>query len=132
MKIYKSKVGPELIIPVICLAVWGIYKSINDKNWIAAIVIISTVIFLSFLSFSIKYKIDKENLKIGNRYNIDIKTIYKISETYNIISAPAASIDRLEIMYKKGDTVLVSPKDKKGFINSLLEINPGIEVKYRK
>jgi len=131
MKMYKSKVGLEFIIPVLCLAVWGIYKSINDKNWIAGIVIIVTFIFLSFLSFGIKYKINNENLEIGSRHPIDIKTICKISETYNIMSAPAASIDRLEIMYKNGDTVLVSPKDKKGFINSLLEINPAIEVKYR-
>ena len=35
-------------------------------------------------------------------------------------------------MYNKYDTVLVSAKDKKGFINSLTEINPNIEVVYRK
>ncbi|WP_157802004.1 PH domain-containing protein [Flavobacterium sp. 1] len=82
--------------------------------------------------FNIKYIIENESLKIGRGSNIDIKTIRKISETYNPLSSPAASIDQLEIMYNKYDTVLVSAKDKKGFINSLTEINPNIEVVYRK
>lgn len=132
MKIYKSKIGLELVIPLTILSSWGIYESIIDKKWMATIVILIVIMFISYLFFNIRYKIENENLSISRGFNIDIKTIRKISETYNPISSPAASIDRLEIMYNKYDTVLVSPKDKKGFINSLLEINPNIEVKYRK
>ena len=89
-----------------------------------------------FLCLQIKYKIDGENLNIscgifGNQ-NIDINTIIKISETNDVSSSPAASIDRLEIRYNENETVLVSPKNKKGFIMNLLEINPNIEVNYRK
>ena len=57
--------------------------------------------------------------------NIDIKSIRKIIETYNPLSSPAASIDRLEIFYNKFDSILISPKDKK-------EIGPGQTKKEKK
>ena len=61
-----------------------------------------------------------------------INTIYKISETYNPLSSPAGSIDRLEIKYNKSESVLISPKDKNAFINDLILVNPNIEVQYRR
>lgn len=42
-----------------------------------------------------------------------------------VVYAPALSIDRLEIKYK-GGRVLVSPKDKKRFIDDLRKLNPKI------
>jgi len=132
MKEYTSKIGYELAIPLVVLFCFGIYKSILDKKWVAMIVIIITLIFLWYLFSTIRYKIEDSKLKIGSNLNIDITTIWKISETYNLIAAPAASIDRLEIFYNKSESVLISPKDKKEFINSLLKINPDIKVEYRK
>ncbi|MNG32447.1 hypothetical protein D3C84_1184630 [compost metagenome] len=73
------------------------------------------------------------NIKCGffKSQNIGIKTILKISETYNPLSSPAGSIDRLEIVYNKFDSILISPKDKKAFIEDLKIINPTIEVNFR-
>lgn len=85
---------------------------------------------------SINYKIEKENLNVKCTFlvneNIEINTIRKITETYNPLSSPAASIDRIEIFYNKFDSVLISPKKKKEFIEDILKINPNIEVIYRK
>jgi hypothetical protein len=44
------------------------------------------------------------------------------------LSAPATSFDRLEILYNSFDTVIISPKDKSGFITHMKTINPSIEV----
>ena len=48
-----------------------------------------------------------------------------------MISSAAASLDRLEILYDTFGSVLVSPKEKMGFIDQLKEINPSIEVKLK-
>ncbi|MFC3199468.1 PH domain-containing protein [Parapedobacter deserti] len=52
----------------------------------------------------------------------------QIEETRTLISAPAPSLDRLEIFYNKFDSIVISPKDKQGFIADLLKLNPEIEV----
>lgn len=49
-------------------------------------------------------------------------------ETKSPLSSPATSLDRLEIMYNKNESIIISPKDRTGFINELKTINPGIEV----
>lgn len=136
MKVYKSKIGIELVIPISVLFSWIIYTSVIEKKWMGLFIIILTSVFICYTFLSIKYKIEKENLNIkcgffGSK-NIDIKTILKISETHNLLSSPAGSIDRLEIVYNKFDSILVSPKDKKAFIEDLKIINPTIEVNYRK
>lgn len=136
MKVYKSKLGIELIIPISILFGWTIYKFTIEKNWIGLFIILLTTSFICYIFLSIKYNIAKENLNIKCGFlinqNIDINTIRKISETYNPLSSPAASLDRLEIVYNNFDSVLISPKDKKAFINDLITINPTIEVNYRK
>jgi hypothetical protein len=64
--------------------------------------------------------------------DIAISSIRKIKETYNPLSAPAALIDIIEMFYNKYDSVLISPKDKKEFIAHILNVNPTIEVQWRK
>ena len=136
MKVYKSKLGLELIIPMSLLFGIGLYMSFMDKKWTALFIILVSISFICYLFTSIKYTIEKENLNIKcgflTNQNIDINTIYKISETYNPFSSPAGSIDRLEIKYNKFESVLISPKDKKAFINDLILVNPNIEVQYRR
>jgi len=136
MKIYKSKLGLELIIPISILLGSGLYFSFMDKKWNSLFILSIVILFISYIFLSIKYTIEKENLNIKCGFlikkNIDIKKIKKISETYNPLSSPAASIDRLEIVYNKFDSILISPKDKKTFIDDLRKINPSIEVNYRK
>lgn len=74
------------------------------------------------------------HIKCGFLYNkkIDISTIKRIEESRSPLSSPAASMDRLEIIYNKFDSILISPKKKKKFIEEILKINSGITVHYRK
>lgn len=65
------------------------------------------------------------------RKDIPIDSIRKIVETNNMISSPAVSLDRLEIFYNKFDSVLISPKDKAGFIALIQTINQNVEVRYK-
>lgn len=56
-------------------------------------------------------------------YNeIDIRTIKKIEPSRSMLSAPAASLNRLKISYGKYDEVLVSPRYQDDFIKTINEI----------
>lgn len=136
MKSYKSKLGLELIIPLSLIFACSLFELVLNRVWVGVFIVILTIIFILHTILSINYKIENDNLNVINtiliKFNIDIKSIRKITETYNPLSSPAASIDRLEIFYNKFDSILISPKLKKEFIQHLLEINPNIEIIYRK
>lgn len=136
MKNYKSKIGLELILPISLLFGYALFLSILEKNWFKALIVLLILSILIYTFLSIHYKIEQENLIVKCAFltnvMIDINSIRKIVETYNPISSPAASMDRLEIFYNKYDSVLISPKKKTEFIEAILKINPNIEIIYRK
>lgn len=136
MKTFKAKIGLELVIPL-TLLLGGIgMKMAYDKVWTGLTIILLVSGFITHLFINTVYQIDQHILKIkcGFLVNITIKiaSIRKITETNNPISSPATSIDRLEIAYNRYDSVLISPKDKVGFIKTLKALNPAIEVCLKK
>lgn len=128
MKIYKSKIDWWLIILILVVFGYPIVDGILSKEYVLSLVFGLILIIFFFLSKTIQYKIDGENLVIW-KTKIDIKTIRKIYRTNNPLSSPAMSLDRIAIVYNKFDEVLLSPKERDEFINELLKINPNIEVK---
>ena len=61
---------------------------------------------------------------------IEIRRIYKIEKTWNLISSPAPSLTgRVEIYWPAYNSVVVSPKNFEDFKTELLKRNPDIEVK---
>jgi Bacterial PH domain len=44
------------------------------------------------------------------------------------LSSPAASLDRIAIVYNKYDEIYISPKNREDFIKELLKINSDIIV----
>ena len=135
MKKFKSKVGLEFMIPIFGVLTFVLYTLIVTKAWIGTGIISVLILFILYLFINTEYLISGENLNIKSGFlvneNININSIRKLSETNDTISSPAASIDRIEILYNKFDTILVSPKDKYEFIESLTEINKNIEVKLK-
>lgn len=134
-KIYKSKIGLEIVL-ILAVAFGSIAISMvisGDYKPLVLNVFILAGIFYIFMKTEYTISNNKLNVKCSVFINndIEIKSIRRIKETYNPISAPAASIDRLELLYNESDTVLISPKDKRGFIADLLKINPNIEVQMR-
>lgn len=77
------------------------------------------------------YQIEDRVLRIKSGFlfnkTITIESIRKITSTKSALSSPATSPARLEIMYNKNDSIIISPKDKAGFINELKKIKPDIE-----
>lgn len=136
--VFPSKKGLELIIPLVLVFTFIGYQAYKEPKIVGIIIILLIIGFFVHLFVSTYYVVDGDRLyiKCSIFYNVSIgvNSILKISETNNPMSSPATSLDRLEIVYKKGEfsnSILISPKDKKGLIDLLLKQNPNIEVRYK-
>lgn len=128
MKIYKSKIDWWLIIIISIVFCYPMIEGILSKDYIMFSVSFGILSLVFLMFYSIRYKIDGENLQIWWA-KIDIKSIKKIYATTNPLSSPALSLDRIAVVYNTFDEVLISPKEREAFIQELLKINPNIEVK---
>ena len=134
---FKSKIGPELVIPITLLMGTLLFVMINGKPaWLGIAILLCVIGFIIHMFITTNYTIDGNSLiiKCGILLNktIDIKGIKKITETNNPLSAPAISLDRLEISYGSYDSILISPKQKKEFIETIVSLNPQVEIRYKK
>lgn len=129
-QIFRSKIGPEIITPVGVLIGGLFIVLLVTKAWAGLIVISCVITFIAHMFATTYYIIDGNELKVRSGFiiniTIDINKITKIVPTRSILSSPAVSLDRLEIFYNRYDSVLVSPKDKEGFIAGLKAVNAGI------
>lgn len=132
MKVYRSRFGWEIWLPVLLIIAAQIPFMVAKKIWIGLFILAIVTCFIALLISSIKYVIDDNFLVIRsliaiNNQKIDIRSIYRIRKTNNPISAPAASLlGRIEVYYNNGNSVIISPQHKKQFITALTEINKSI------
>ena len=139
MKTYKSKFGFGIIgfMTIIFGLIIGfmVYQSEPSEAILSVGGILLMVYgFCLHLNFSTEYAIADDgtlNVKCGIFYNkqFEINKIKSVAKSNNLISSPAPSLDRIELAYEKFDTIVISPKDKIGFTEELIKINPNIENK---
>jgi Bacterial PH domain len=78
-----------------------------------------------WLLASTKYTIALDSLTVQSGpffWRIKLTDVIELTETRSVISSPALSLDRVAIKYKSGKfsrSILVSPKDKTGFIHAI-------------
>lgn len=106
--------------------------SITEKI-ITFILLCLSTIFLLWIWFDTKYKIENEILYCNSgpfNAKIEIKTITQIIKNTTLWYGLKLSLSHngLIIKYNKWDEIYISPKDKDGFINELLKINSAIVV----
>ncbi len=135
MKKYPSRISFGLVFFILAILVGSTIPMISPPVWPGLIINLLVLTFVAHLFATTHYVIDGSSLNIKSSFlvnmKIEINRIKKISETNNPISAPAASLDRLEIAYDEYGSILISPKDKSGFINHITRLNPQIEVQYK-
>ncbi|HEX6334194.1 MAG TPA: PH domain-containing protein, partial [Flavisolibacter sp.] len=128
MTTYKSKIGPELLIPISILLVGTGILMAYERAWLGLAVVLLVVAFITHMFVTTYYHIDNRTLKIrcGFFYDktINIDTIEEVKKTRSAVSSPAASLDRIMIRYNKTDTVIISPGNKETFMSHLTRINP--------
>lgn len=129
-KIYRTRYGVGiclLALAGLALAVAAVY----ERQTAVAVVIMVLYLAIIVASGWCYYVIDGDTLVIHNsivRHKIDIHAIRRIEISRSWLSAPAASLRRIRIIYSKYDDVLVSPVRQDEFIKELLKVNPDIVV----
>jgi Bacterial PH domain len=132
MRVFKSKIdwwfGLILVYPIF-LSI----KAMLEGEWIGLLGLGAVVGFVLILSKTTKYIINENQLIVKSTWivneRIDISKITKVEKSNSILSSPALSLDRLLVRYNKYDEIIISPKEKKEFIDELLKINSAIEIK---
>jgi uncharacterized membrane protein YdbT with pleckstrin-like domain len=133
---YKSKIGTEILIPLILLFIALVFITKDGYSiwWVFAVA--PVVLFIVYLFRNTFYTIKDSTLEVKSGFlvnlSIEVNSITKIKETNNILSAPALSLDRLEVSYGTGNKVLISPEEKSKFIEHLRSLNPDIKVLLKK
>src|SRR5687768_7708340 len=109
MSLFKSKVGPELAIPVAIVLFAGLMLSSASGNWIGVVIIFLVMLFVLHVFMTTHYEINGRLLKIRCGFlinkDVEIDTIVSLKETLNPLSAPATSLDRLEIKLQGKDSI---------------------------
>jgi hypothetical protein len=130
-KTYPSKITYWLYLPILGFVFYFFIKSIVDMHWLYLIMLtVAFGLILLPMLFNTYYAIKDTTLNVKSgliiNIDIDINKIKKITLNNTIWSAPALSTDRIEIFYNTYDSVIISPQNKKDFIETLKQINPAI------
>lgn len=138
---FKSEVGfltYAATVTIIFICVFEIYICcirFTMATFIAACITLAILLGIFLPIFLSTYYCLTEDTLIAKsgfiRYTIKYDNIISISKTNNPTSAPALSLNRLEIIYIDGVTnkaVLISPKNRKLFLKYLKSFNPQIKI----
>ncbi|MDG1097830.1 MAG: PH domain-containing protein, partial [Bacteroidia bacterium] len=122
---YNSKIGLEILLPLI-LSMGGASICLGlNAQWLGVLVLTILTLLIYMLFKMTYYTIDENKLIIRSFFivnkKVDVQSIKIVRESRNPISAPAASLDRLEVISTL-DSVLISPKDKNAFIEEITTI----------
>jgi len=138
MRVFRSKVDGFVVIltvvPVLVAVAIVMIRSKGDTRVLFVLIPILLIVALLPISTmrTTDYRIDGDELRIRCGFlswRVPIHSIRFIDPTRDMSSAPALSLDRLAIHYRidgQPKTILVSPIDKRGFIDALRAVNSSI------
>jgi Bacterial PH domain len=90
--------------------------------WVPAIATVLITIVVVWVTLATYYEFEGEALVAHSgpfSWRIALKDISAVRESNSVRSGPALSMDRLEITYRGGRVLLISPEDKPGFLAAL-------------
>jgi Bacterial PH domain len=123
---FRSKIDGKLIavgLIMPCVALAAIAASPRPAVlWVPAMAIVVATIVVVWVILSTFYEFEGEALVAHSgpfSWRIPLKEISAVRESNSVRSGPALSMDRLEITYRNGRVLLISPEDKPGFLAAL-------------
>jgi hypothetical protein len=143
---FRSKIGPVLTViawaPILAttgVVIWKVLGSLSEGMSVGqkAGHLIPVLLMLLFDAFFVwmyattAYTITDDDMLLVRsgfmRWQIPINSIQTVRRTRNPSSAPALSIDRLEVLYRDG-FLLISPVERERFVAELVRRNPTIRT----
>ncbi len=132
-QVFYSKIGGVYVFALLLVVVVLGYLLIVCFSWLALVLDVVIVGIVGMVGVNTKYTIYNDGrLEVVCGFlpsRFGVKNAVSVRPTRSILSAPAVSLDRLEVKFKKGRPLVVSPRDKQGFVAALKAVNPGIKVK---
>ena len=122
--------GSGLLLILVPVWEWIYNDSSTTRILFISLLTIPGSILLLLIFFNIKYSLSEDELFVKNGFStqsIPLKDIIYIIPTNSMLSAPALSLDRIEIKYE-GGSIVISPKDKDGFYRAIQERVPALET----
>ena len=122
--------GSSLLLVLVPVWEWMYNNSSIKRIIFISLFTIPTALLLLVLFFNIKYTLTADTLLVKNGFStqsISLKDITHITPTNSTLSAPALSLDRIEIIYK-GGSIVISPKDKDRFYRAIQERVPELKT----
>ena len=122
------------IVPPVFYPGFGVWMTPDflNKQWVKIVVLFPIGICLMWIWLKTGYTIKNNSIKIQygpfKKY-IRIDEVHSIRETKNPFTAPALSMNRIEINYGKYETIQISPKEIILFVNELQKKNSHIQIK---
>jgi membrane protein YdbS with pleckstrin-like domain len=128
--VYPSKADAWLVSVLGLAAAASIYAAAeiappsSASEWATLLsCIVLGVALPTWLLVGTRYTLSKDSLLIVSgpfRWRVPLQSITDVTPTHNPLSSPALSLDRLRIEYASGKkAVMISPRDKQGFIRDL-------------
>ena len=123
---FRSKIDGKLravglIMP--CVALVAIATSPRlAVLWVPTIAMVLVTLVVVWVVLSTYYEFEGEVLIAHSgpfSWRIPLEEISAVRESNSVRSGPALSMDRLEITYRNGRALLISPEDKPGFLAAL-------------
>lgn len=130
---FRSKIGAIAIIPIAVVLLLGApatARAFAAGQPILAIVLSLPIALVAWIALTTKYAITADHLAIRCAFltsRIPLQTITKVRPTRTILSAPALSLDRLEITHDAGIAV-ISPRDRERFLAEIRARCPRVEI----
>ncbi|UOR06366.1 PH domain-containing protein [Hymenobacter aerilatus] len=132
-QVFPSKISWWLFGPILLLLLvlpFGYWQK-TTGHFVATLVNLSVVAFFLYLMRTTYYTLTPTHLLVRCgpwRVQMPVASITRVEPTHNPISSAALSLDRLAIHYNRYDEILLSPRDKAGFVEALRQLNPQIQV----
>ena len=122
--------GSSLLLILVPVWEWMYNNSSIKRILFISLFTMPGAILLLLIFFNVKYSLSDDELFVKNGFStqsIPLKDIIYIIPTNSMLSAPALSLERIEIRYE-GGSIVISPKDKDGLYRAIQERVPALET----
>ena len=135
---FRSRIDP-LLAGLVFLPIFGVvglivYRALVRGQSPGGVTIATLALSIGVIGWifaTTSYRFAERELVVKSgplRVRVPFDTILRVTRTRSLLSAPALSLQRLEIVYEKHRTVVISPQDDQGFLASLRERAPGADL----
>jgi membrane protein YdbS with pleckstrin-like domain len=125
---YCTKVDNWIGLVLGLVPIGLVLEAIFLRSLVVAAVAASVLVVYRLVVFPTNYKLGPDTLKIRSgiiRTSIPYQEIRRVRASSSWLSAPALSLDRLEITYGAARKTFVSPRDRTAFLRDLSARAPG-------